>query len=155
MFDVFTVQGGVRHVPLVSDLVGAELVESAGVVPVRNGIVEGEGQAMLGAGVSEHFQDILAVGSIGDFKIRVLGVPHAKSIVMLGRKAKVFHPGFLCQQHPFLGVEIHRVKLLGEGRVFLPRHGELPAILFVKLRQGVYAPVYKHSKAMRHGEHSM
>jgi len=85
-----------------------------------------------------------------------LGAEHGKAIVVLGRDHDVLHAGILGDADPFIGIELHRIKLLGELLIFadgdfgVVHHPFANALNRLALplagRYGVKPPVNKHPK---------
>ena len=90
-----------------------------GVMPVADGIVGAEGDALLAARGGELLDHVAAERRVHDVEIGLLRVEHAKAVVVLGGEDDVFHAGVFGDFDPLVGVELHRVESLVEVIVFL------------------------------------
>ena len=134
---------------------------AANVVPVLGlGVVEAEFEAVLLAGGGEFLERVAAERSrLGNVPVGGLRVEHGKAIVVLRGDDHVFHPGVPSGAHPFVGVELDRIKLLRVCAVF--RHGDFatvhnpfpdPTYLFAVVSpggDGIDAPVDEHAEPCR------
>jgi hypothetical protein len=83
-------------------------------VPVHDGVIEADLDALSVAGIGQLLQDIALEGRGGNVEIRVLGIEQAEAVVMLGGDDDVFHTGAFCHPHPLVGIEPDRVELAHE-----------------------------------------
>src|SRR5258708_1605232 len=80
-------------------------------------IIEAERHAIVTAGFCELRDYVFAVRSIGDLVVRIGGIEHAKTVVMLGCKYHVLLP---CQSREIdkrLRIKLHRIEGLGQGTI--------------------------------------
>ena len=133
--------------------------ETAGVMPVLGlRIVESQLDALLLAGRGQFLERIAMEGRGVDDVVRAgLGVEHGEAVVVLRGDDDVLHAGVLGDRHPLVGVELHRVELLGVAGVF--GHGDLAVVhdpladaadLLAVVGAGghaVEAPVDEHAEA--------
>ena len=129
------------------------------VMPVHNGMVEAEADAVPQAGLLEGLQEVLPPGRRGHVMVGDLGVPEAEAVVVLGGDDQVVHPGLLGGLHPGVGVELHRVEAVAGRQV--AREGQLvagrlddplpgaahPLAVHVPRPLAVEAPVDEHAEA--------
>lgn len=141
------------HVRLVCrarrDLVRAFGVIGVGMVPVGDRVVEAEGHVLLGAGRGELADDVAAERRVRDLIVRLVGVPHAEAVVVLGGDAEIAHPDAFGERDNFPRVEAGRVEALGKLLVFLAGNLHDKLILLVKFGERVNAPVEKQPEPAR------
>ena len=87
-------------------------------VPVGLGEVGADQEALRTEGVEDVLGDVLPGvrgewSGLGDGKVRVFGIEHAESVVVLRREDHVLHAGVFEDIGPLLRVEVHRVEDLG------------------------------------------
>ena len=75
-------------------------------MPVAHGVVDPEPESLFPAFAAE-FGDHIALerGPLDDVVVRQLRIPHAESVVMLGRDDQVFHPRVFCHPDDGRGVK--------------------------------------------------
>ena len=127
-------------------------------MPVHDGVVDTEDEALFAAFVGQRFEQTFAVGSRVDHV--VIGgrrIEQAESIVVLGRDHDVTHARVFGDLHPLGRIELHGIELLGQLLVFRDRdvgtvHNPLaePVDLLAVPAAGwnrIQAPVDKHAEA--------
>ena len=67
--------------------------------------------------------------------IRFFRIPHTKTIMMLRREYKIFHPGLFCQISPIFRVKLHRIKRLLQIHV-------IPVIFIIRNYRVPLNPIY-------------
>jgi hypothetical protein len=102
---------------------------------------------MLSASLCKHLQDIFPISStVHDIPFCLLRVPHAKAIVMLGRKRDVRHSGFFCHQNPLIRVEIYGVEMGWELLVFLEGYPIIVENPLAPTKKAVHTPMNKETE---------
>ena len=96
----------------------------------------------------QHSEDVALVGRVHGVERRLLRIPEAKPVVVLGRDAEVLHSRFLHQIEPRVGIELHGVPLLGELDKFGARHTGSPLVLLVPGGDRVETPMHEHAETL-------
>ncbi len=73
--------------------------------------------------------DVSSVRRIYNIIIAIPGVEHAKTVVVFGSKDHILHAGLPGQSGPQGGIEVHGIKCLGQGVVFINSNDYLMALL--------------------------
>src|SRR5882724_1872665 len=81
---------------------------------VRWRVVETEGHASLFACVRQLLDNVLAVGSLGDFVVREGRIEHAEAVVMFGGKHYVLLAGSAGQIDEGVRIELNWIESLGK-----------------------------------------
>ena len=85
-------------------------------VPVRLGKISRNPQTFLTERIENAPYNVrifvFGIWAVGRscFVIRLLGVPKAETVMMLGRKNQITKPVFRCERRPLLRIKAHRVK---------------------------------------------
>ena len=77
-------------------------------------------------------------------------IPHTKSVMMLCRKAYVFHSRLLCKQDPAFGVVCNRIEGFTQGFIFFPLHIITCKSLLLQSRHRINSPMNKHTEFIAH-----
>ena len=132
---------------------------SSRVIPVLClGIVEAQSNSILLTSRRQFLQRVaLEWRRVINIPVGDHRVEHRKSVVVLRRDHDVFHPRVLGNLHPFFGIVINRVELLGVclilvhrnlARVHDPLADSANSLAVVSPgRNRIHAPVNEHSKA--------
>ena len=84
------------------------------VVPVAGGVIGSEANASFFAGGGKFLDHVPAKGRIYNVVVRLLRIPKAKAIVVLGGEHHVFHAGGLGDGDPLVGIELNGIELFVE-----------------------------------------
>ena len=145
------------HVPALIELLGIGIIAAGmehvdgemGMVPVNQGIVKANLQALSPECVHVFPHQIPARGGVGAFVIGELGIEHAKAFVMLGGEHGILHAGGLGGFGPGPGVIQIGIEMLEILLVFF--FGDAFPVLdpFVPGRQRIQAPMNEHAETIR------
>jgi len=82
------------------------------VIPVALGVVESNRHTSFVAGIDDLSGQITAKWRIGYLELRFCGVPHVKTVVVLGDKNYVFEVGFPGNADPLPGIKLLQPELI-------------------------------------------
>ncbi len=143
------VAAGVEDVAVGALAEGMEPVHGEiGVMPVNEGVIEADVEALGAEGVHHLAEGVFAVGGVGDLVVGVLGVPQAEALVVLGGEDHVAHAGLAGGLRPFAGLEEVGVEEVEVDLVVFVGDLLIVADPLVPRRHGVESPVDEHAKTV-------
>lgn len=106
-----------------------------------------QSHALFVAGVGERFDDVLFVRRVHDVVVRLLRVPHRKTVVVSCREADIFDTSVLERLNPAVGVKVVWIKRVGNLLIFLSVEFASFQIPFPLCEEAVDAPVQKDTES--------
>ena len=106
-----------------------------------------QSHALLMAGIGQRFDDVLFVRRVHDVVVRLLRIPHRKTIVVSCREADIFDTSVLERLNPAVGVKVVRIKRVGRLLIFLSVEFASFQIPLALCEEAVDAPVQKDTES--------
>lgn len=91
-------------------------------MPVRDAVVDAEGEAAAVTGRGHLVDDVAMEGRVHDVIVGLLGVPEAETVHVFGDHDDVAHAGRLRDADPLVGIKLHRIEPPVELIIFRHRH---------------------------------
>ena len=99
------------------------------------------------AGIGQRFNNVLFVRRVHDVVVRLLRVPHRKTVVVSCREADIFGTSVLERLNPAVGVKVVWIKRVGNLLIFLSVEFASFQIPFPLCEEAVDAPMQENAES--------